>query len=377
MDMVSRETTSIIELTKQLIAIPSVSGDETAILQFTKDWFEREKFHEVITEPLFTAAVARASTQPARRAVILCGHIDTVAAGDESAWSQSPWQSYEDDGRLYGLGASDMKAGVALQMVTARNYLTSPRDDLDVWCVTVANEEVDGTGSIAFARYFQEHTDYEEVSCIIAEPTDNRIEVGHRGNRFVELIFTGETGHASQESAYDSSALPLVVNFLQQLTTIQTNLHTSYSDGLLGQPTFTPTRISPEGQFSANKTSRATHLAVDIRTTPALDANFYDWMSELARQHNFSWRYAAQFAPSALCSSDARILHITKASAPEYMTTSVSPGATDQAFFQEIGVQTVIYGPGDFSQAHTVDESVSIKRIGEVYAAYQRIIRDI
>ena len=249
MDMVSRETASITELTKQLIAIPSVSGDETAILQFTKDWFEREKFHEVITEPLFTAAVIRASTQPARRAVILSGHIDTVAAGDESAWSQSPWQSYEDDGRLYGLGASDMKAGVALQMIAARHYLASPRDDLDVWGVTVASEEVDGTGSIAFAKYFQEHTDYGEASCIIAEPTDNRIEIGHRGNRFVELIFTGETGHASQESAYDNSALPLVVNFLQQLTTIQTNLHTSYSDGLLGQPTFTPTRISPEGQF--------------------------------------------------------------------------------------------------------------------------------
>lgn len=377
MGMASKETASITSLTKQLIAIPSVSGDEAAILQFTKHWFEAEKFHEVIAEPLFTAAVVRASTQPAKRALILCGHIDTVAAGDESAWNQSPWQPYEDNGRLYGLGASDMKAGVALQMIAAKNYLSSPRDDLDVWCVTVANEEVDGTGSIAFARYFREHADYEDVSGIIAEPTDNRIEVGHRGNRFVELLFTGETGHASQEIAYEKSALPLVVNFLQQLATIQNDLHTRYSDDLLGQPTFTPTRISPEGLFSANKTSGATHVAVDIRTTPALDDNFEDWINGLAQQYNFSWRYAAQFAPSALCDADAQILHVTKSSAPDYITISVSPGATDQAFFQEIGVQTVVYGPGDFDQAHTIDESVSIERISEVYAAYQRILRDI
>ena len=57
--------------------------------------------------------------------------------------------------------------------------------------------------------------------------------------------------------------------------------------------------------------------------------------------------------------------------------TTVSYGATDQAFFQAIGVQTIIYGPGDFSQAHTVDESVSITRIKEVYDIYQKLIREI
>ena len=57
--------------------------------------------------------------------------------------------------------------------------------------------------------------------------------------------------------------------------------------------------------------------------------------------------------------------------------TAVSYGGTDQAFFQAIGAETVIYGPGDFSQAHTVDESVSITRIKEVYDVYQKLIRKI
>ena len=57
--------------------------------------------------------------------------------------------------------------------------------------------------------------------------------------------------------------------------------------------------------------------------------------------------------------------------------TAVSYSGTDQAFFQAIGAETVIYGPGDFDQAHTVDESVSITRINETYDTYRRLIQSI
>ena len=56
---------------------------------------------------------------------------------------------------------------------------------------------------------------------------------------------------------------------------------------------------------------------------------------------------------------------------------AVSYGGTDQAFFQAIGAETVIYGPGDFDQAHTVDESVSITRINQTYDIYRQLIQSI
>lgn len=366
----------IIELTEQLIAIPSISGNETEILRFVASWMQSADFDNVIAEKRFTAGLIRAGKQPAQRALILCGHVDTVSPGDESAWQQSPWQPRIADDRLYGLGTSDMKAGVALQIIAAAEYANNRRDDLDVWCVVVANEEVDGAGSADFIQYFSTETQYQEASCAIAEPTDNRIEIGHRGNQFVELLFERKSGHASQETAYQESSLPAVMSFLNDLPNIRQQFHNTYRHDILGEPSFTPTRIAPEGSYSNNKTAGTSCIAIDIRTTPPLDANFDDWISKLTATYDCAWRYSANPVRSALCDANAKILTTMQKLLPQAETT-VSYGATDQAFFQAIGVQTIIYGPGDFSQAHTVDESVSITRIKEVYDIYQKLIREI
>ena len=130
-----------IALTKQLITIPSVSDDEAEILSFVAKWMKQAGFDQVITKERFTAGLIRGkskASQPADKALLLCGHIDTVPAGDESAWQGSPWQPRTKGDRLYGLGASDMKSGVAIQMITGQSYLTERRDDLDLWCVAVA-----------------------------------------------------------------------------------------------------------------------------------------------------------------------------------------------------------------------------------------------
>lgn len=371
-----RRRLDIIELTEQLIAIPSISGNETEILHFVASWMQSVNFDKVITEKRFTTGLIRASKQPAQRALILCGHVDTVSPGDESAWRQSPWQPYVMSGRLYGLGATDMKAGVALQMIATAEYANKRRDDLDVWCVAVASEEVDGAGSADFAKYFSEKTQYEEVSCAIAEPTDNRIEIGHRGNKFVEFIFERTSSHASQESAYYDSSLPAVVSFLNDLPEIREQLHAAYSHDILGAPSFTPTRVEPAGSYSNNKTAGISSVMVDIRTTPPLDADFEKWVDEIAARYDCTWRHPATPVPSALCDTNAKILKTMQRLLPE-AETAVSYGGTDQAFFQAIGADTVIYGPGDFDQAHTVNESVSIARIRQTHGIYQQLIQSI
>lgn len=365
-------------LLEQLISIPSISGDEAAVLAFCHQWLTNHGADEVISEPLFTAGVVRAKSKtPAIRALIFCGHIDTVAAGDESAWTGSPWQPRQEGDRLHGLGSSDMKAGIAAQMTAFAHYATTPRDDLDVWCVQVANEEVDGAGSAAFTQFFTAHTQYQEATCLIAEPTDMaRIEIGHRGNRFVEFIFHGKSGHASQEEHYTTSALPAVVTFLQDLPALREQLHAAHTDSVLGQPSFTPTRISPEGAFSNNQTAAASLVAVDVRTTPSLDAVFDSWIGQVARQYGVAWRYAADPVPSALCPADAPIVKVLQSLAP-HADITVSPGATDQAFFQSRGINTTVFGPGDFGQAHVANESVSLsftKQAAELYIALLRKI---
>ena len=73
-----------IALTKQLITIPSVSDDEAEILSFVAKWMKQAGFDQVITKERFTAGLIRGkskASQPAGKALLLCGHIDTVPAG--------------------------------------------------------------------------------------------------------------------------------------------------------------------------------------------------------------------------------------------------------------------------------------------------------
>ena len=163
---------------------------------------------------------------------------------------------------------------------------------------------------------------------------------------------------------------------MNDLIRVRLELHRTYYHPTLGEPTFTPTRIEPAGVYSSNKTASASYIAVDIRTTPELDQAFDSWLDHLASKYHFSWRYAADPVPSALCDKKASILRAMQHILPE-ASTAVSYGATDQAFFQAIGAQTVIYGPGDFDQAHAINESVSLARIKDTYRVYRQLIRQI
>lgn len=368
----------IIHLLKKLITIPSVSYDEDEILDFCTNWLYQHDFSEVVTQSKFVAGVIRANgKKPAKKALILCGHIDTVAPGDEEQWTHSPWESYEQDARIYGLGSGDMKAGVALNMIIAAEYSKQPRDDMDLWCVLVAREEIDGAGSAEFTKFFDAQESYSQAACLISEPTDSdKIEIGHKGNRFITFSFTGKSGHASQEAGYSSSALPSIVTFLNDLEPIRQSIHENYRDEQLGVPTLTPTRISSESSYSSNKTAAAAYLSVDIRTTPQLDAAFDEWMNQLSEKYSFSWKYDANPVNSATCATDAPILRTLKALTPS-ASIAVSPGATDQAFFQDIGIQTVVFGPGDFELAHCIDESVSVEKIERVAKTISSLTREI
>lgn len=364
----------VTKLTQALVEIPSVTGNEKAVLDFVAVWLREHEFDEVYGEEKFVyGRVNGAGSQPNRRALILCGHIDTVAPGDESAWTYGPWSAHIDSDRLYGLGSGDMKAGVAIQMISALNYQTERRD-FDIWVVAVADEEVSGAGSEAFVRHFVDSTSYDEAYCMIAEPTDEAtIEIGHRGNRFVKLLFSGEAAHASQETSFGTSAIAPALRFLDSLAQVRDQLHSHYSDEVMGQPSFTPTRVGHGESFSLNKTTDITTVSVDIRTTPALDRDFEAWIVSLAEVYGFSWEYEAGAVPSALCADDALIFQTAK-EAMGVETGSISHGATDQAFFQQAGIQTVVFGPGDFPLAHTCNESVSIKRMEEACRLYARII---
>lgn len=371
----------VIDLTKQLIEIPSVSGNEGDILRFLEDFLTANGAETIRTDDFVAGIFSKKTTDmlpTTKKAVILTGHIDTVTSGDLSGWKESPWQAIEESKgnegqKIIGLGASDMKAGIASSFWAGIDFWAKNKDtvDFDLWLVAVSNEEIDGSGSAKFVEWLKNSgRNYEEIYGIISEPTGNQqIEVGHRGNRFVNLEFEGISGHASQQGNFNKSALAKVSNFIADLDVVCEKLQEEYSNEILGSPSLVPTSLQAGDYESPNKTAAKAGLTVDIRTTPELDDNFEDFTNKLGKKYGFSWSYHSDIAPSCLISKNSKVVEALKqATNLSDDSLVVSPGATDQAFFvQGVNAEVVVFGPGEFSQAHRQNEFVYTKKVIDFY----------
>lgn len=375
-----------LELTKNLIQIPSVSGNEAEILDFLEDFLTSHDAQTVKTAD-FVAGIFenrdKKMMPTSKKAVILTGHIDTVASGDPARWKNSPWEAIETEEKIIGLGASDMKAGIAASFCAGIDFWAEngERADFDLWLVAVSNEEIDGSGSAKFAEWLKNSgRNYEEIYGLISEPTGNQqIEVGHRGNSFVEFNFTGASGHASQQNNFEKSALAKVSKFTENLDNIFEKIQEKHSNQILGSPSIVPTSLRAGDATSPNKTAGEATLICDIRTTPELDADFGNFMANLAQEFGFSWKYHSEPAPSCLISSDSKVVKIlSKVAKLDQNSAVVSPGATDQAFFVNgLGAEIVVFGPGEFSEAHHQNEFVYKEKIGQFYQICKDFLKEI
>ncbi|MDR0297642.1 MAG: M20/M25/M40 family metallo-hydrolase [Streptococcaceae bacterium] len=367
----------VVDLAAKLVSIPSVSGDEEAILVFLASWMQEKKFAAIVKTDTFVAGKIAGSAHS--QAVILSGHIDTVSAGNRADWAQSPWEPVVSADRIVGLGISDMKAGVAGNLSAAAS-LSHEELPFDVWVAGTANEELDGQGSANFAAWFDENTAYDATVCVISEPTDlSQIKIGQRGSHFMTFIFHGTAGHASVQAHYAVSALAKAEKFLAALDEITKKL-TAYDDAALGLPTMVPTSIESGNPETPNKTADKATLIVDFRTNPAFEAVFDSFIGKLAADFDFDYKDVATPVLATLTDGDAGFIkHLQEVTGVAEL--SVSQGSNDQGFFEAIGVPTVIYGPGADAQAHKTNEFAltenlnrHVAQLTEFLAAYGHLV---
>ena len=169
------------ELLKEIIAIKSYSGAEADLASYIRNWLEKRG---ALVEFVSGNVVVGVEGRDRSRAFMFNSHMDTVSAGDEKLWKYGPWTPTMDDDRLVGLGASDMKAGLAASLTLAERFLES-KPPVDMWFTYVVNEEVDGSGTADFAKWFDGSGGigkYKDMAAIFTEPTDlTELEHGHRG----------------------------------------------------------------------------------------------------------------------------------------------------------------------------------------------------
>ncbi|MCB0320754.1 MAG: M20/M25/M40 family metallo-hydrolase, partial [Bdellovibrionales bacterium] len=296
--------------------------------------------------------------------------------GDETAWTYPPYgdgAGVVNEGKVFGLGASDMKASLASFLGVMDRYVKSP-PPVDLFFSFVTEEETSGDGSRNYVRYFQsEHRSrYEEVGAVVGEPTDLQyIEIGNRGTYFYDVEVSGVSCHAAQAASKKTNAPEILLQVLRDVDVRLEEWKKKYAHDLLGLPAVTVTRLWTS-ESSPNQVPGKAKARWDIRTTPELHSMIESELNEVISDRG-KLHLITTPCVSAVADKECHLVRSILLAHPG-LDLRAARGANDTGEFLAEGIPAVTYGPGQKAVIHGVNESVEVSYLNKSVDCYAAIV---
>lgn len=406
----------LVALLRELIAIPSLDGDESLAQRRVARWLADSDLetdvweidlkeleghpdwcHEVERDEALGVvgwvgerAVRGAGACVAEgRDLLLNGHIDVVPVGDEAAWTAPPWDPAVRDGRVYGRGAVDMKGGLCCALFAARAIHEAGvrlRGRLSV--ASVIGEEDGGTGTLA--TILRGHT---ADGAVVAEPTALHVIPAQAGSVMFRLVVRGLSSHGCVREEGVSAVekfLPLF-SALRQLEAERcgTSGAGAGAADAAGDPrsllfaryslpwpieigtlragdwaSSVPDTLVAEGRYgvAVGEDVAAARRAFEQAIARAAAAD--PWLAR--HPPEVAW-WGGRFDPAVTELDDPIVRTVVGAATSVAGAAPRIEGVTygaDMRLLVNVGrIPTVIYGPGDVRVAHMPDENVPIEEL--------------
>lgn len=360
------------EILKQLIQIRSYSGHEKELADFIVAFCKKNSIQTGKQDGNIIIKYLVGS----KKCLIFNAHLDTVNKGNISSWTYPPFGKEAGvikDDKFYGLGASDDKGGIASLLLLALE-LKNNESPIDIFFTFVVNEEVDGSGTESFVNYFIDKfaKNYNDVSVIIAEPTNcDSLEIGHRGNIFIKIKITGNSGHSSSPDKIKVHSIEKMIKIISKIKKLEKELQMFYFDENLGYPTICLTGFnSPKS--SINKVPAECSTTWDIRTTPLLHNKFINILGKKLG-NEVEIKLIGKPGNYGLTEKNSKIVNLLK-KIDENFKIKISLGSTDASFFTNVGIPAVMFGPGNKETIHKENEYIELKNIEKSVDIYKKLI---
>ena len=370
--------TQSLELAKALISRPSVTPDDQNCQQLLAERLQKIGF---AVEELHFGDTKNVWLRRGTQAPVFCfaGHTDVVPTGPVEKWDSPPFEPTEQEGRLYGRGAADMKTSIACFVTACERFVAEHPDHQGSIALLITSDEegdaLDGTTKVVdVLKARGELIDY----CIVGEPTavdklGDMLKNGRRGSLSGNLTVKGKQGHI----AYPHLAINPVHTFAPALLELTqevwdegneyfppTSFQISNINGGTGATNVIPGELNVKFNFRFSTES----------TEEGLKQCVHAILDKHGVQYDLQWSCSGQpFLTQAGKLTDVAREAIAEICGVE-AELSTTGGTSDGRFIKAIAKELIELGPSN-ATIHQINENVRLDDIPKLSAVYEGMLK--
>lgn len=381
---VELEKDEAIQFLQEAVRVDTVSnvGDEHLLANMLATRMEQEGIACTIhaLDDRRANLIARLRSNRPGPCVVLSGHMDTVPVGSV-AWEHGPFDAVIENGKMYGRGTVDMKSGLLALMYA---FIRFARRSPDAWSgeLILAATSTEETGAEGAKALVENRQLPEFDAMIIAEPTDCRLVIAHKGALWTRVCSCGKASHSSMPEM-GINAIDKLFPFYAKLSQVDLS---SDPHELLSSPTLAVTLLN--GGKQANVIPDRCEMTLDMRTLPGQSHDALTGrMKGLAkgimqadRQTVLQFETlldvpAVSTDPGSDLVSAARETLMGAGLSAEEARPRGAQYFTDASVLQALGKNIIVLGPGNPKLAHQVNEHVLVDDYIAAINLYDEILR--
>ena len=365
-----------IKILTDLIAFQTVSGtDNSKLINYCEKilndlGIETFKVFDDEEKRVNLFGTLKAKKTNGKKPIILSGHTDVVPVS--KGWSTDPFKATIKNEKLYGRGSCDMKGFIACTLAYAP-VLTKSNLDRDIHFCYTFDEETACIGAPLLIKELKKRNIKNGI-CIIGEPTNMKIIDAHKGMNEYTIHFGGLAGHSSKPHM-GVNAIEYASRYINKLLDIRKELKKRAPKDCIFDPPHSTLSIGGiSGGIAHNVIADKCKVEWETRPVNKEDGEFVtleiDKFVNEELLPDMKKVFPESFIKKEIIGEVIGFEKLDESEACEFVASITGDNSrevvsfgTEAGLFQEVGISTVVCGPGSIEQAHKIDEFIELNEL--------------
>ena len=364
-----------IKILKDLISFKTISGENnSSLINYCENILSKSgatsfKVFDADKKRVNLFATLKAKKSNGKEPIILSGHTDVVPVS--KGWSTDPFAAEIKNDKLYGRGSCDMKGFLACSLAFA-DIFSKSNLSRDIHFSLTFDEETACVGAPLLIKELKKRKITNGI-CIVGEPTKMKIIDSHKACYEYTTFFEGLAGHSSKPDE-GVNAAEYASRYVNKLMSLRNDLKNREPDNSIFTPPYSTLSIGGIfGGIAHNVIADKCHVNWETRPVNKQDGIFLNneidnYANELLTE--MKKKYPNASIRKKIIGEIIGFDRVQDSKACEFVSSitgdnkrEVVSFGTEAGLFQEIGISTVVCGPGSIEQAHTIDEFIELNEI--------------